>query len=311
MRHSKCRPPGGWLISPRDLLRAITLYIFFPTVLSSQVVFSEIMFDPEGPENTDEFVEVFNLSESDAFDLSGWRLGDGSGDDLIVDAGRGLLLLPRHFAVILDSDYQGHSTTYDSLIPKEALILSIEGSTLGSGGLSNSKSETVMLSDNMGRKVCQYAYSIGNQSGFSDEKVDLSGPDSTFNWADSYFRLGTPGKENSISLKSRDQSVKLSVRPDPFSPDGDGYEDVALISFDLPFTNDRSRLQIFDIRGRLIRDLIPGMTSGREGRIVWDGTDNEGNKARIGIYIVLLKSINSSAGKTVSAKALIHIASAL
>ena len=55
--------------------------------------------------------------------------------------------MPDQFAVILDNGYFENSTDYDSLIPPEALILTINGKTFGSGGLLNSAPETVTLFD--------------------------------------------------------------------------------------------------------------------------------------------------------------------
>ncbi|MBN2093171.1 lamin tail domain-containing protein, partial [candidate division KSB1 bacterium] len=42
--------------------------------LVSQVILSEIMFDPLASENTDEFVEIFNTSSRDSIDLTGCYL---------------------------------------------------------------------------------------------------------------------------------------------------------------------------------------------------------------------------------------------
>ncbi|HEX9935123.1 MAG TPA: hypothetical protein VGB38_08005, partial [bacterium] len=61
-------------------------FFLFPSILLSQITLTEVLFDPLGSEATDEFVEVFNTSQLDTIDLNGWRLGDESGTDPIVDA---------------------------------------------------------------------------------------------------------------------------------------------------------------------------------------------------------------------------------
>ena len=177
---------SAWLILPFR-------YVF------SQVVISEVMFDPSESENSDEFVELVNVSSVDTIDLRGWRLGDGSGEDGLKDAGNGLRLYPNQYAVVLDPDYFGQSTIYDALIPAEALVLTVEGNTLGGGGLSNTKGETVILIDAAGREVDQYAYHPGNASGHSDERVDLNSSNRPDNWTDSEVLLGTPGFRNSTA----------------------------------------------------------------------------------------------------------------
>ncbi len=174
---------------------------------AAQVVLSEIMFDALGSDAHDEFVEIVNLSSRESVDLSGWQISDGSGNDFIVGYNQGLILNPGQFAVILDASYFGNSTTYDSLIPPEALILTIDNKTFGSRGFSNSSAETVFLINAENEVVSQYTYSLGNQPGFSDEKIDLAGPNSPDNWADSKSLFGTPGAPNSVAPVEQDLAV--------------------------------------------------------------------------------------------------------
>jgi len=266
------------------------------------------MFDPDGSEHTDEFVEILNLSEADSVELTGWRLGDDSGDDGIVDAGEGLILLPGQYGVILDEDYFDNSTLYDYLIPERALVLTVDGTTIGSGGLSNSRAETVMLFNAAGEVVAQYTYSIGNSPGHSDEKVDPAGPDTPENWEDSSVLNGTPGFQNSVCASVHPPELKISVSPNPFSPDGDGFEDVTVISYFLPTKTSQVNLRIYDVRGRRIRTLLGAWLSGYQGSVTWDGRDDEGCTARIGIYVVCVEGLDSAAGIVVLAKTTVVLA---
>lgn len=172
--------------------------VFLLTPTHAQVVFSEIMFDVPGADYNDEFVELFNCSDS-AVDLSGWQFSDSTGIDQITDAGEGLILQAGQFAVILDGSYFGHSTTYDSVIPPQALIVTIDDGAFGSNGLSNSQPERLSLIDASGREVAAYRYTIDNAPGYSDEKIDLCAGDEIENWANSLVLGGTPGFRNSVS----------------------------------------------------------------------------------------------------------------
>jgi len=173
--------------------------VFHQSVLS-QIVLTEVMFDPVGSEYTDEFVEIINLSEFDSVDMAGWQFTDGTGDDEIIDAGMGMVILPGQYGIILDRDYFDHSITYDHLIPMGALILTIDGPTLGENGLSNSRAEAVSLLDVTGNVVNQYIYSPDNMAGHSDEKIDLQGNNGFQNWADSRELYGSPGFLNSVAI---------------------------------------------------------------------------------------------------------------
>lgn len=177
------------------------------------MVLSEIMFDALGSDSHDEFIEIVNLSDFDSVNLEGWQISDGFSVDNIVELNDGLILKPGQFAIILDLSYFGNSDTYDDLIPEEALIITIDNSTFGSRGLSNSSPETVSLIDSNAEVVSEYTYSLGNAAGFSDEKIDLVGPNTPDNWANSKGLFGTPGRTNSISPFDFD----LAILPEEIS----------------------------------------------------------------------------------------------
>ena len=174
---------------------------------SAQVVLSEIMFNPSGSEHENEFVEIYNTNSTEAIDLAGWQIADDAGADEIIAHDASTVLAPQQFGIILDPDYFGNSTIYDILIPPEALILTISGSTFGSGAFSNSQPETVHLINSSGDTVASYQYSAPNPDGYSDEKIHLDGGDDAENWADSKYQHGTPGARNSVTPSQRDLAI--------------------------------------------------------------------------------------------------------
>ncbi len=184
----------------------LSIFLSFSSV-QSQVVLTEIMFDASGSENHDEFIEIFNLSESESVNLAGWQISDGNGIDNIIEVDEGVLLKPGQFAIILDQSYFDNSDIYNELIPESALILTIDNLTFGSGGLSNSSPETISLINSNDDIVSEYTYSTGNEPGKSDEKIILSGPNSLENWADSQVFPGTPGSPNSVTPLKYDLAV--------------------------------------------------------------------------------------------------------
>jgi len=196
------------------LILFFIIIVLFTQSLYSQITLSEVMFDPAESEYLYEFVELFNLSLSDSIDLTGWSIGDGTGTDQIVTVNNNIILAPGQFAVIFDPDYFLNEKIYDALVPADALVLTINGSTFGSGGLSNSVPEKIILFDNAGDTVSSYLYSIDNLPGYSDEKIDLSKPNTPDNWANSSQFHGTPGKANSVSSMNDDVSINLSFEPE-------------------------------------------------------------------------------------------------
>ena len=199
----------------------------------SQVVLTEVMFDPAGSEHTDEFVEIFNAS-AHPVDLKGWTVGDGADADGIVDAGEGTILEPEQYGIILDPDYLERSQTYDCIIPDEARVMTIGGSTFGSGGWSNTVPEIVQICDGSGLVVAAYRTSPGNRPGHSDEKIDweyVSGDvsDEVWNWGESRRLHGTPGFVNSIARCRWDLKVTALSADPPFPRRDDTFSLCAMI----------------------------------------------------------------------------------
>lgn len=185
--------------------------LFISKIAHSQIVLSEIMFDPSGNENYDEFIEIFNTSSTDSIDLGGWQINDGSGSDFIIPYQSNTKLAPHQFGLILDPGYFENSSHYDDLIPETALLLTIDNNTFGSSGLSNSNSEPVALISAAGDTVGKYSYSLDNNPGHSDEKIDLFAGDAASNWANSKTSRGTPGNFNTVRLMSYNISVELTA----------------------------------------------------------------------------------------------------
>lgn len=223
----------------------------------SQVVLSEIMFDAVGSDAHDEFVEIVNLSETVTVDLTGWQISDGVGFDQIVPLEADLTLEPGQFAVILDASYMENSDTYDNLIPESSLIVTIDNQTFGSGGFLNSVGETVSLIDAEGVVVSEYVYSVGNESGFSDEKIDLRGSNEPENWSDSKTLFGTPGGFNSVSPLSLDLAIlpeDLVFTPTTLKAGGSVTIEIKVRNLGVEPATNFSTVLFEDLNG----DFVPG-----------------------------------------------------
>ena len=103
----------------------------------------------------------------------------------------------------------------------------------------------------------------------------------------------------------------ISISPNPFSPDGDGFEDFCIIRYNLPAMTSTLILKIYDIKGRLVRTLANGELAGTQGEIVWDGIGDNKQRARIGVYVIFLEATDRSSGKVMTAKAVAVVAAKL
>jgi len=292
----------------KHLMFALIINLIISNSSPGQVVSNEIMFDPLFSDRTDEFIEIINISDSESFDLEGWTIQDQDGSDTIISSGQGTLLEPGQYGLILDPDYFAESHTYDHLIPEHTLIITINGATFGSRGLSNSAPETIILTDQEGNIMSSCTYSTDNEPGFSEEKIDPNKPDSPDNWVNSCSVHGTPGSKNSVLSSHIPEAVSITVDPDPFSPDQDG---TARISYSLPWTRATVSVKIFDTPGRLVKTLITASPSGANHTVFWDGTTINSTKAPVGIYIIFLEAMCEKEGESISHKKTIVLARTL
>jgi hypothetical protein len=151
-----------------------------------QIIITEVMSNPVR-ENTGEFIELLNTSES-VVDLRGWAITDGDSDDTIVPfEGGNTTLKPGQFAVILDSEYAG-----DYTIPEEALRFKTDDKALGNGLATN---DTVTLVDGQGRHIDSFSQPFDPGNGVSAERISLA----TQEWRPSTDPSGSsPGSPNNF-----------------------------------------------------------------------------------------------------------------
>lgn len=80
---------------------------------------------------------------------------------------------------------------------------------------------------------------------------------------------------------------ELSVRSNPFTPNGDGINDIVTFNFEQLSVAD-PQLKLYDISGRMIMTLQE-----RRGlSFIWTGVDRFGNPAQPGVYLYLLQDRN-------------------
>ncbi len=78
--------------------------------------------------------------------------------------------------------------------------------------------------------------------------------------------------------------------PNPFNP-------VTTIQYSIPGGGGHVRLQIFDVRGRLVRRLVDGWQPGGRHLATWQGRDDRGREVPTGIYFYRLTLEDKSASR--------------
>jgi hypothetical protein len=258
-----------------------------------------------------EYVEVINAGDR-AVDVKGWSVSDLAGSTgKAVIAGAARIIHPGEFLVLAADSILFRQFPALAGIDQRLVVV------LRGGRLSlNNDGDAVIIRDPLDVTIDSLMYSeswhnpdLSDHAGRSLERMSpaLSSND-PHNWGTSIDASGgTPCMRNSISVTFSSAPSRLSCTPNPFSPDGDGIEDVTVIHYEMPLRTSVLNLKIYDIRGRLIRRLSSNEPGGRSGNIIWDGRDEAGDFARIGIYIALLEAVNGNGGLE-SAKGILVLA---
>ncbi|MCK9212617.1 MAG: lamin tail domain-containing protein, partial [Ignavibacteriaceae bacterium] len=272
----------------------------------SAIVINEIMFDPDT--DNSEFIEFQNIS-SDSINIGGWRIEDEKGNYFKLSE-TGFVVSPNEFYIL----------AADSIILKKyPELLSFPNISIAnesSLGFTNT-GELIQFKNIFGRNIDSILYSdkwhnknIVNTNNRSIERINpnIDGNLSS-NWSTSVAVSGaTPGKLNSIFTTNTNASSNISVSPNPFSPDNDGFEDFSIINYNLTQAVSQIRIKIFDSKGRLVRTLINNQASAQTGSIIFNGLDDDGNPLRIGIYIVYLEAMNDASAVVNKLKTVVVVA---
>ena len=270
------------------------------------LIVNEIMYEPLADDydvirNQPEYVEILNASEQNVslrhLVLSGPENEAGTADSIKSDAlyptvapGQFALLYASEPSLSLDDAFPSFSNLSSS-----ATLLPISASSLGllnSGdyiGLSVHKT----LIDEVSYEPSWHYPDLVMTRGIALERRSAEVlASSSSNWSSSVHpEGGTPGYPNSITITNNTTSSTdgIIIEPIPFTPDGDGMNDVLSIRIHSNSTPQSVRIRIYDSRGRLVRDLVPAGLIGQDAVHFWNGTANNVDPLSSGIYIILIE----------------------
>ena len=257
------------------------------------LLINEILFDPLS--GGYDYVEIYNAS-SVSVDLFGYMLADyddGIGNFKSID--QHFFLNPEGFAVFTE-DSMAILNEYISNDPNAFVQMDIP--------TFPNDSATVYILSPDSNIIDGFSYNddmhfelINDPEGVSLEKIDPYGASSNvmlWHSASENSGWGTPGKMNSQNYNTEMRSSVFEVQTKVFSPDNDGVEDIALFKYNLSYPGFVGSVHIYDNLGRLIKRVLNNELLGNAGILSWDGTNELGQKAAVGIYMVYFEYFNSS-----------------
>jgi hypothetical protein len=293
------------------------------------LVLNELLFDPQADDFDDrpnqvEYVELRSLADY-ALTLSGLTLTDrpteeGTADTLRVGQRRGLA--PGGFAVVAAAP-KGALTPQSSqlaaafpdapLDSDSVAFLPVQATTLGLRNDGDQvrvhRRDTAVVAD-VTYSPDWHAAGLADPKGTALERISPTAEArAADNWTSSTASSGgTPGAPNDVSLAPPDDAPNapgLAIRPSPFSIQRDG---ATRIQYTLSARPSLIRVRIYDARGRRVRTLEEARLAGRSGELVWNGRDDDGNRVRIGPYVILLEAVQAEGGTTTKLKETVVVA---
>lgn len=272
------------------------------TADSGDFVINEVLFNPYT--GGSDYVELVNVTDR-PLNLKGWQLANFDDEDGVsslrtiidqnyaVEAG-GYVLITEDTADVM-MNYIQHGI--DNFIEVDLPSYNNDSGTVYLLRIDSIVAESFSYTEDMHFPL------LDDVDGVSLERLDVSRPVNDMgNWhsAAQTVGFGTPGLPNSQLFITGQADGEVSLEPEIFSPyDFDGFNDLLNIYYKFDSPGYVGTIRIYDSNGRPIRDLVTNELLATEGTYTWDGTKDTGEKARIGMYIILFEAFSDQGNKSV------------
>lgn len=290
-----------------------------PAMMSNRSlpVINEIHFDPEQGSiasitDQPDFVEIYNPG-TNPIDLTGWSITDrptaaGKVNQYkFAPDGYPNTLLPGQYAVITPENtadfpnsrlkkfyrFLDTLTNVKVFIVKKYKVFSL-----------NNDNDLLRLLDRSGAVVDSVDYIsswhnpfLKSTKGISIEKYHpLMESNRSSSWSSCSETVygATPCKVNSIYVNPGRSLEQLGVSPNPFSPDGDGRDDILTIRVNLPAGAYQMSVKLYNLTGREVRTLANGTAAGPTSYFEWNGLDEGRSPLPAGQYLIKVEAGTAS-----------------
>ncbi len=271
------------------------------SICKNDLVINELLFNPH-PSGYD-FVELYNNSDKIVDLKSVWisNLDDeGKIDDTQQISEISRLLLPGEHVAICEEP-SNLENEYTVLYPDSLFMIDALPSMPDDYGVVLITTRYLDTIDLVAYSEDQHYKLLANDNGVSLERIDYDAASSALsNWHSASQDAGfaTPGYVNSQYSKKPDFEVDfISVSPEVFSPDNDGYNDRLDIVYNLEKSGYTANIAIYSSEGKLVTYIARNQLLGVEGNLFWDGFDMNNRVCSPGIYILFVEMFNVDGDK--------------
>ncbi|WP_255070091.1 lamin tail domain-containing protein [Lacihabitans sp. LS3-19] len=281
------------------------IYLDFRNLLPAkegEIQLSEILFNPKT--GGEDFVELYNMSEN-TLNLKGWSVArlDIKGEVVEVSelSDFDLIIQPKGFIAFTENksfliqNYPNSGNLVE--IPKMPSFNNDQG--------------TVILYDSESKEFDRFTYSekmhqssIVNPDGVSLERKNFKDNSDFWFSASADAGFATPGMVNSQTENDQLKNT-FSVEPIVFNPYQPGHDDFTNIHYKLNESGSSAYIEVLDKNGKSVRILHNNLVLGTEGKISWDGKDNQGEILPVGYYVFNVKLFSKQTSESYLIKTVI------
>jgi len=259
---------------------------------SGDLIINEILFNPQT--NGYDFVELYNRSKKyiDLKEILITNLEEnGQPNTPFIITEEGYQIAPNDY-VVLTENSEDIISRYDVKFPEKIININQLPSFNDDEGNALLINRNGNIYDKLYYHQDYHFELLKDQNGVSLERINPEEPSSLReNWHSAASDAGyaTPTYRNSQFSETKSEQREITIEPVIFSPDGDGYNDLLKIIYNFDQDNKFGSINIYDIEGKLIKELRNNVLFGKEGFFIWDGSTLSGTRAATGVYIIVIQ----------------------
>ncbi len=258
---------------------------------SGDLRITEIMFNAAS--GCSEFIEIDNTTDS-ILDLKNTFLGIGSStkSEVLNISSTGHLLFPGQKLVLAQSV---EALKQCHAVCDEALTLELNNwSSLDDkeGNLWITNFATTQI-DSVRYDYRYHSALLSSTDGVSLEKLDTSASGLTQKaWSSSNLsqNFASPGCVNTVMVFSESEEP-FSLSNPYFQSKSNQYSQ-AVVQYQLSKSNYSAHIEVRNRNGQHVKQLANNDLIGTKGIFFWDGTNDEGQNAALGIYFIYIKAVH-------------------
>lgn len=288
-----------------EITRVKTEIITIEMPVKGDVLINELLFNPKA--DGIDFIELYNSSDKfiDLSTLLLARYTEDKRESIKPITATNYILYPKQFvALTTDTSALKKGYTTQRLWQVSSLpAMNNDAGTVLLLNIDSSSLDSVVYSEE------QHFELFSDVDGVSLERTNYNIAYSPMSWHSASTSAGyaTPGYQNSQLIINQGFNSAFSLVSKTMSPDGDGYQDVLAIQYDLDAAGTIANGYVYDLSGSLIQHIINNAYLAPSGTLAWDGVLDNGSKIPIGNYILLLQTIDLD-GNTVKKKLAFSVA---